>query len=533
MMITLWCFSASANPADNASYLDQWLQRPQLRFAERTVDTTSLRRFYTDRTFQPVWIDENNLNQRGAAVLAVLAQASQHGLNKERYYVNTIQTVSAMHPADETARTQQVMSLELLLSAGVMAYAADMQGGTVAPQWNTGKAPTDTTQQITALQQAAQASNPAATVAALAPNTQAYNGLKAALQHYQSLAVEGGWPTMAEGGKILPNQQDARIDMVRRILIAQGDLPQAAYPKDTYDAATVEGVKHFQVRHGLAPDGVIAKTTQEALNMPVAARIQQIQMSMERMRWMPHDLGTRYVLVNIPAYQLSATSGANHLAMKVIVGKPGSKTPLFSKEITNVVLNPSWSVPAKIAANEMLPKIQKNPGYLSKAGFSVIDASGQEVAPETIDWSSVGRNHFAYTLRQDSGDSNALGKVKFTIPDSDNIYLHDTSNRGLFARSERSLSHGCVRLSDPRALTEFVLNDAGWDSKKIDTAYDSDSLRTVRIAPLPVHMVYWTAWVDNTGQTHFNRDIYGLDRPLLLAMGGGPKMKTAIALAMR
>ena len=525
---SLWCVAASAQSLDATGVLYQWLQQPQLQFGDRSIKTSELRSFYAAEGFQPLWNDAKGLTAGGRAALEVLGNAGQHGLNSERYHVSTLRSVAAMQPTDADGTLQQAMAMEVLMSSAVLRYAEDMQGGTVAPQWETGKAPVDAATRMATLKLVAQSANPGATLDALAPNTHAYVALKASLQHYQDLAAQGGWPHLSEGAKIAPGQHDARVTTLRQILIAQGDLPQAGYQTDTYDAATVEGVKHFQQRHNIEPDGVVGKSTQVALNIPASACVQQIAMTMERMRWMPHDLGSRYVLVNVPAYQLTAVSGNNQLAMNVIVGKPDTKTPMFSKEITSVVLNPTWSVPAKIAMKEMLPKIRRNPDYLAHAGFSVIDSSGHAVSPGSVDWAS---NSFGYTLRQDAGDGNALGKVKFTIPDSDNIYLHDTSNHGLFARSDRDMSHGCVRLSDPRAMTQFVLNSEGWSDKKIETAYDSDASRTINITPMPVHLVYWTAWVDDAGRTHFSHDIYELDKPLLMAMNGGAKAD-AIKLAM-
>lgn len=532
LMASLWVMPASAQMLDASSVLYQWLQQPQLLFGERYLKTSELRNFYAAEGFRPLWVTSRGLTPNGGAVLNVLANAGQHGLNIERYHVGEIRAIAAMQPADDDVAMQQTMGMEVLMSSAILRYAADMEGGTVAPQWETGKSPADAQERVTILKQVAEASDPASALEALAPNNRAYNALKNALQNYQAIAAQGGWAHLSEGSKITPGQHDARIATVRQILIAQGDLAQASFPADTYDIATADGIKHFQERHGIEPDGVIGKSTQDALNIPAATCVQQIAMTMERMRWMPHDLGSRYVLVNIPAYQLTAVSGNTQLAMDVIVGKPDTKTPMFSKEITSVVLNPTWSVPAKIAMKEMLPKIRNNPDYLANAGFSVIDNSGHVVLPSSIDWETASNSSFDYTLRQDAGDGNALGKVKFLIPDSDDIYLHDTSNHGLFARADRSLSHGCVRLSNPRAMTQFVLNSEGWSEQKIASAYDSDASRTVKIAPLPVHLVYWTAWVDDAGRTHFGRDVYGMDKPLMLAMYGNPKASESIKLAM-
>lgn len=247
---------------------------------------------------------------------------------------------------------------------------------------------------------------------------------------------------------------------------------------------------------------------------------------------MPESLGSRYVLVNIPAYQLTAVNGSKHLQMDVIVGKPNTPTPMFSKNITGLSINPTWGVPKKIAVNEMLPKVRKNPGYLNQAGYEVVDNSGTAINPSDINWDSVGKFNFAYNFRQAPGSGNALGKVKFSIPDSDDIYLHDTSQRKLFANADRALSHGCVRLSDPKALTQFMLQGEGWSEAKIEASYDGNDSRTVAITPMPVHLVYWTSWVDVAGKVHFSQDIYGKDKSLLAAMGTPNRKEEFVKLAM-
>ena len=399
------------------------------------------------------------------------------------------------------------------------------------PQWKTGDALIDDAAQAAALTQATATRDTAGYLATLAPQTPDYIALKSALVNYQALAANGGWPEFPVGKPITPGMSDARVTTMARILTLMGDLPESAVVSAQYQGEIVEAVKRFQQRHNIEDDGVIGKATQEALAVPVGKRIGQMAMTMERMRWMPKDMGTRYVLVNVPGYQLRAVDGQRTLAMDVIVGKPTSKTPMFSKEITQVVINPSWGVPAKIAVNEMLPKIRKDPSYLTRAGYTVSE-NGTTVSPHDVDWDSLGRGNFPYALKQKPGDGNALGKVKFMIPDSDNIYLHDTAQRGLFVRADRSMSHGCVRLSDPEAMTKFILGGEGWDEQKIETAYDSDASRSVTINPMPVHMVYWTSWTDSSGKPHFARDIYGMDKSLLAAMTPKPPRESAVTLAM-
>ncbi|MEJ0009704.1 MAG: L,D-transpeptidase family protein [Alphaproteobacteria bacterium] len=506
-----------AQGVGDAAYLASWLERPSLQFEQQSIGTEPLRRFYQSESYAPVWVDDKGLSKRGEQALARFTGAAGHGLNPERYRAALIQDVSTWQPSDAAGLEQKRLSLELLVSDGVMRYAADMRGGSVAHQWDTGAAAPAEADRVALLQGASAAADTGAYLDALAPALPEYAALKGALQRYRTIAAQGGWPQWTPGGKIAPDSADARLGTLRQILVAQGDLAAGNYPA-TYDAATIDGVKRFQERHNIDADGVVGAGTQAALGVSAGERVRQIAMTMERMRWMPATIGTRYVLVNIPAYRLTAVSGNRQLAMDVIVGKSDTQTPMFSKEITDVILNPSWGVPQKIAVKEMLPKIRKDPAYLARAGYTVTDGSGSVIDASAVDWESVGRSNFAYSIRQNPGAGNALGKVKFAIPDSDDIYLHDTSQHRLFSRAERSLSHGCVRLSDPKALTEFVLNDEGWSEGKIATAYDSAAPRTVRIAPLPVHLVYWTSWVDEQGRAHFSRDIYGKDKPLLAAM---------------
>lgn len=530
----LWLLATPARAeAADGSYLAKWLEQPSLQFGAVEVKTPVLRAYYAGHGYQPVWVDGNGLTPKANAALEVIGNADMQGLNPELYAVTTIRRVNAMlrRDMDEAAAMQVRMSLELLVSHAVMEYAADMSTGNARPQWKTGKESIATDE--TLLEQALANANPAAYLMGLEPTTAEYKGLKMALAQYQQLAANDAWPAFASGKTIKPGMKDERIATLRQILVAGGDMVAAAdLPADTYDSVTEAGVKHFQERHGIEPDGILGAGTQAELAVPLARRIEQIAMTMERMRWMPGSLGTRYVLVNIPAYQLTAVAGENQLKMNVIVGKSNSPTPMFSKNITDVVLNPSWSVPPKIALNEMLPKVRKDPEYLTRAGYKVVEySSNQAVDPLSIDWDSVGHGNFAFSFRQQPGDDNALGKVKFNIPDSDNIYLHDTSQRALFVKAERSLSHGCVRLGDPKALTQFILGNEGWSEAKIDAAYEGDASRTVRITPIPVHLVYWTSWVTEDGSVHFGRDIYGKDKQLLAAMGT-PNREDSLKLAM-
>ena len=239
----------------------------------------------------------------------------------------------------------------------------------------------------------------------------------------------------------------------------------------------------------------------------------QIRMNMERWRWAPHDLGDRYVLVNVPAYQMQVMEGDKPvLAMRVVVGDPKHETPLFSDEMTTVVFSPNWNVPESIIRNEMLPKLVDDPGYLQRQDIQVVGTSGQVLDAEAVDWfdeSALARLHF----RQAPGPKNALGLVKFQFPNAFDIYMHDTPQNALFNKEHRALSHGCVRLENPVALAEYVLRDKPeWTMEKIDEAMNAGQERAVALKEhLPVHIGYFTAWVNPDGSVTYTDDPYELD----------------------
>lgn len=533
--VSMLAFSAHAAYAtgEEAAYLNAWLNQSSLTFDTVHVSTEPLRPFYTARNYQLAWVDDQGLNAQGKKLFVQLSKVNAEGLNPALYHIDTLQRIAASDTDADKARHEQVrLALEVMMSNALLHYMDHMQTGVAEPQGDQAVYHLTEATKVSWMNQLALAENPDVMLQAIAPQSPAYTALKTALAQYQQIAANGGWPSFEVGKTIKPGMQDARLSSVQQILTATGDYANSSSIVDlTYHPALVEAVKRFQARHGIEADGVLGASTQQALAVPVNERIAQMQLTLERMRWLPRDMGNRYVLVNIPAYQLHAVNGADQLNMKVIVGKPATPTPLFTKTITNISFNPSWGVPAKIAVNEMLPKIRRDPNYLTNAGYT-LSSNGQTVDPSSVDWSNIGKGYFPYSIRQNPGDGNALGKVKFFITDADDIYLHDTANRNLFAKSERSLSHGCVRLGDPQALAKFVLKGEGWSEQKIETAYESDDSRAVSVKPLPVYLVYWTSWVDGQGKPHFARDIYGKDKALMAALRNAPSRDTAVQLAM-
>lgn len=359
--------------------------------------------------------------------------------------------------------------------------------------------------------------NEAAHTATPTPLERQIGLLSGALAQYKSAANGGGWPVFAQGGKIAPGERDERILALRRLLALTGDLtPEQPSADDPlfYDDTLKQAVQRFQERHALEPDGVIGKATQQAVMVPVERRIAEMEVSLERMQALvAQGTGERYVLVNIPGYHLQAVeNGAVALTSRIVVGRPDRRTPQFSRPIEQVHFNPAWHVPQRIASHDILRKVQKNPDYLRRAGFSLMDGDGAAIDPQEVDWTAMTGGDFPFRLRQRPGADNALGKVKFHLPGRDNIYLHSTGSPEYFAKAARALSSGCVRVEKAKELAHFVLAATGqWETAQVDRAYEKSSSAAVRVeAPVMVHAVYWPVWAEpESGMVHFHPDIYG------------------------
>jgi murein L,D-transpeptidase YcbB/YkuD len=276
----------------------------------------------------------------------------------------------------------------------------------------------------------------------------------------------------------------------------------------------------------------VGARTLAALNVPVEERIRQIQLNLERWRWMPDDLGSRYVLANIPGFQMQMVE-AGHVVktMRTIVGQKDRPTPVLSSMITYLEINPYWYVPSKIAREDLLPKIRGNPNFLVHQNFRVFDswdADAREIDPFTIDWASLSEDHFPFRLRQEPADRNALGRVKFMFPNEQSVYIHDTPSKGLFQKTSRPFSSGCVRLEEPLALVSLLLSGQDWDQARLLEAVASNQRQVVILdEPVPVYLVYLTAWVEEDGEAHFREDIYGHDQELFSALAESTAARAA------
>jgi murein L,D-transpeptidase YcbB/YkuD len=498
-----------ANPAAEA--LARHLSLGAGTSSERAAELlVVLAQFYQERQMAPLWLDQNGPSERARALAAVLRDADQRGLDPEDYDASIISGLLAAATPDQRAE------LDLRLSLGLVEITSDLAAGRLEPQQVNPELfvyPQDV-DPAAVIRAAADATDIAAFVAGYEPTQPEYRRLKAALADYRALAAAGGWPTIDDGPTLKPGMAGQRVAQLR----ARLDVPASPGADPArFDPALAEAVEQFQARQGLEPDGLVGQDTLAALNVPALDRVRQILLNLERRRWMADDPGERYVFVNLADFELKVVDGPKTVFdTRVVVGAPYHRTPVFSGEMTYVEINPYWNVPPSIARNELLPKIKQDPGYLAANNFALLSDwsdSARVLDPHTIDWSAVTPERFAYKLRQGPGPGNALGHIKFMFPNPFNVYLHDTPARGLFAKDQRSFSHGCIRVQDPETFGAFVLDrQPGWSQDAIEAAIATGERQIVSLdRPLPVHIAYLTAWVNKDGSVHFRRDVYGRD----------------------
>ncbi len=496
---------------------------------DRIHAVTTLRDFYERRAFKPAWLAGGRPVPSARELVDTIGGAELDGLRKTDYHWKMI---GARMPAPgRISAVGPAVDLELLLTDAFLLMAAHRLAGhlnpeSIDPEWRATRRGADLT---AVLENALETRGVREALDGLLPPQNGYVKLREALARYRALAARGGWPALPEGPALRAGDAGPRVEALAARLRASEDLEaETGDGTPGFEDRLERAVRGFQDRHGLDVDGIVGPKTLRALNIHVETRIRQIIVNMERWRWLPQSLGVRHILVNTAGSYLECVeSGEVVLDMRVIVGRSYRRTPVFSDTMTYLVFNPTWEVPAKLAAQDILPQLKSNPDYLQAKGFAVWDgwgADAREIGPETVDWSRIPAGTFPYRLRQRPGPENALGRVKFMFPNAFNVYLHDTPSRELFARSDRALSSGCIRVEKPLDLAAWLLaGHASWDRAAIATVLDDGLERTVWLSrPVPVHLLYWTAWIDERGQLHFREDIYGRDLRVEQALAEPP-----------
>jgi L,D-transpeptidase YcbB len=350
-----------------------------------------------------------------------------------------------------------------------------------------------------------------------------------AMLSYSVLEVQGGWPTLpASAAKLAPGAKGPDVALLRQRLAITEDLASDKAEGDVYDDAVVAAVKFFQGRHGLEETGTIGPKTLAALNVPVTKRLRQLAASLDRLAAMDIAFGQRYVIVNLPAAFAEAIEGDKVVRRYVVVvGKTDRPSPTLTTSITTVNLNPTWTVPLSIMKKDIITKMRKDPSYVDRMHMRVLDGSGHEIDAKSVDWNSDRAPNF--TIRQDSGNWNALGSVRIDMPNPYSVYMHDTSHKEFFSADYRFQSSGCTRVEDPRALAAWLLADnPGWGRKEIDAAIAKSERMDVRLThKVPVAWVYLTGWATRDNVIHFRDDVYGHDEKPTLVADARPQVASA------
>ncbi|HBG98482.1 MAG TPA: murein L,D-transpeptidase [Rhodobacteraceae bacterium] len=498
-------------PAGRAQTVSPYVQA----LAEAVADDPALAAFYRDRAYDALWTGSDDAARRGA-LLDTLSRAGDHGLPTGRYDAAGLRAgfAGATSEADRGR-------LEARASKAFLAYADDVQSGVIGAPERIDAAMAvvpprrDRLAQITAFSRA----EPARYLRALPPDTADYTGLMREKLALERVIGAGGWGPTVPGEKLEPGQGGAPVIALRNRLHRMGYLPATA--SAVYDGALQRAVQTLQQDHGLAPDGVAGPATLRAINVSAQQRLQSVIAGMERARWLNRPLGARHVLVNISDFTVRVMDGDREtFVTRVIVGETrrSHQTPEFSDMMTHMIVNPTWNVPRSIAVKEYLPMLQRNPNAASH--LALYNARGQRISRGGVDFTAYNANTFPFALKEPPSDGNALGLVKFMFPNPYNVYLHDTPTKNLFARSQRTFSHGCVRVQQPFELAHVLLApQSGNPEAAFNAALQTGRETTITLAqPVPVHLTYRTAWADSRGRIQYRADVYGRDAKLFDAL---------------
>jgi len=532
-----WCVALPASaqePSDDGDFstLAQNPAAERLRariellegLGERTVTgrtlvtVTALPRFYEARAFEPIWSTGAG-RSRLTALLNAVDRSDGHGLDPEAYHRTALGDLMAALATNESEEART--NLELLASDAFLLLGSHLLHGrvnpeTIDPEWlaNRRQARMDEV-----LAEAVATDRIEEALFELAPRDARYRAMLDQARSVRAIVDRGGWPAVAPGPRLEVGSNEPRVADLRARLEAEGVEPPPAASGDPahFDEGLDRAVRAFQERHGLEVDGVVGVATITALNVPAERRLRQIWINLERWRWLPADLGERHIEVNVLGFEVKVVEQGRTVSVhRAVVGRPFRATPTFSGSMTYLVLSPYWHVPPTIAAVDKLPMIRRDPNIITAERMTLLEqGTDRPVDPFSVDWSAMTGAEFnrRYRLRQEPGPNNALGFVKFMFPNGHNVYLHDTPTRSLFDRSSRDFSSGCIRIEGAFDLAEYLLSDRpDWTRERIEQVARAGVERTVPLArAVPVHLLYWTAWMDEAGRPHYRDDIYNRD----------------------
>ncbi|GET25909.1 murein L,D-transpeptidase [Prolixibacter sp. NT017] len=475
----------------------------------------TLQKQYHEHFYAPFWSSDVRIDE----LMSLIRHCDVDGLQPMDYHLRILDSL-ARKTGNENAATRDILLTDafILLSSHLLNGKIDPQ--TITPCWNISPVDDRITRFLIEL--------PYVRVGdfyrSIIPQSHLYEGLRLQLKRYREIEKQGGWKTIPSGKILRPGNDDSRVALIRKRLLSTGeyDGPEPEQP-NFYDDQLSEAVILFQRNHGLEALGTIGPQTLAEMNTPASERIRQIEVNMERIRWLPESFPDYYILINIPDYMLFVYD--HHIPVgehKVIVGRTYRKTPIFHSTLQYLVFNPTWTIPPNILKYDILPEAQKDSGYLAQRNIQVFESDGTKLKPEEVNFASADAP--GYTYRQLPGDQNALGVVKFVFPNPYNVFLHDTPSKRLFNRVRRTFSSGCIRVERPIELAQYLLMEQPeWTSRKIDKTIESRKTQVVRFNRKPeVFLVYLTAWENDDGQLQFRDDIYSRDEPIYKELKSSP-----------
>ena len=492
-----------------------------------------LQKFYEPSGFAPAWLQGTQPVPQAIALIEAFRGAWKKGLDPEDYDASRWE--ERTHALQGSSNGAAVARFDLALTVCTMRYVSDLRVGRINPQHlKFGLRVEQKKYELAQFvrQQILATSNVETALDEMEPSFAGYRRTEQALARYIELArTDNGEKLPAVDKPIDPGQSYTGVPRLGRLLRLLGDLPaDATLPGDTqiYSGSLVDAVKRFQLRHGLDADGRLGTATIKQLNVPLQDRVFQLQLTLERWRWLPTEFSAPPIIVNIPDFRLRVLDDNNRVVMdmRVVVGKAmRTQTPVFSREMTYVVLRPYWNVPPSILRGEIIPAIQRDRSYISRKNYEATTQDGRvvasgEISDEVLAQLRAGK----LAVRQKPGPSNALGLIKLIFPNEHNVYLHSTPSQSLFSRSRRDFSHGCIRVEKPAELAAWALrNNPDWTLKRVQLGMlnGSDDFTVNLAKPVPVFIVYGTALAYENGEVHFSDDIYGHDSKLAAALAKG------------
>lgn len=533
-------------------HMEHWLIEGARKVAGevRLRHIRNMEPFYLKRNYQPIWLDSYQLRPAAQELIELLRETSVDDWRNYGYSLETLER----ELRKLTNLPEQATAMEVLLTDAFVTYAEQALNNELIPNADENDHPTmrkvvlsgddriTEEQIITLLQESVRQNKLDELLAGMAPQHDGYRRLRAELKRYRDIDRSSGWRPISHELTLDAGDRHVEVPYLRWLLDQYGDLPKGTLawflgdkseqtlrapvreknpdlskPEYLFDGPMRAAISSFQERHKIESTGALNKETIDRLNIPPYQTAQRIALNMKRWRQLPNDLGDRHIMVNMADYSMRLMNGGSpELEMKVIIGRLDRRTPVMTDLMRIIEIAPTWTVPPRIASSYLLPKLKRNPDYLKEKGFDVLqwrNGSAVHVSADDINWKNYSGRNLPYTFVQRPGKLNALGTVKFLFPNDQSIYLHDTSSPELFARDQRALSSGCVRVEKPRLLAEKLLQSQdGWHRGRIDEAIDHNRTSRIRIKdPVPVHLMYWTTWVDDDGTLQIRDDVYQRD----------------------